>query len=397
MKNLRVKTVELLCALVTIAATSAAYAQTAKVDVSQALENWRRQESISVSAVQKGIIREQPKYISANGNSTALGGPGLDGGGGVGVINSLGQLRFLDQAIGNNNTLVRFDKESYLRIMSQKGNFISNKGTYVSNAEFFACAFDRLQIQDNVLLQFLKPENLRLTVAFTDLPLSRGSVRPSKVVFPSPFGSGFAWEVTQLPASNLFSPSVPADYQKPIASYAVQPTVQSGTSLQVLLVSSQMYNRLSWKDQCALQVHELLRYISNVGAHKVSLLLKRPLSTAEIENLTRKIINKQPVYLAEIPATNFYKYLAVNGSDKFAAGVQEHLSSVLYSPEDDHMLLPEEAESIYDSQRMSILVQQAHEETVLQLGRDYHRLRSILIERDKKLQGSQFSIRDLVF
>ncbi|MBO9668162.1 MAG: hypothetical protein J7501_15275 [Bdellovibrio sp.] len=48
------------------------------------------------------------------------------------------------------------------------------------------------------------------------------------------------------------------------------------------------------------------------------MLLKRPLSAFEIEPITRQVMAGQPVFGGELPATSFYKYLAVNGSDQFA-------------------------------------------------------------------------------
>ncbi|WP_413575505.1 hypothetical protein ACLVWU_14280 [Bdellovibrio sp. HCB290] len=400
MANLRLKTVKLLCALVTIAAPASLYAQSPKVDVSQALKNWQYQESIKVVAEEKGLVKEQPVKTVTNSNSMALGGPGLDGGGGVGVITSQGQFRFLDLAVADREHLIPFSKDIYTDIMDSKGTFVSNQGTYVSNADFFACALKKFQKQNNPLLQFIKPENLRLTVVLTHMPLNNGSLRLSKVVLPSPAGTGFAWEVTQLPASNLSSSSVPSGYQRPIASYAIQPTVKGATAHQVLLVNAQMYEILPGRDKCALQIHELLRYINNVGKLRgkgISLLMKRPLTTSEIERMTNKVFLEQPIFVGEIPATNFFKYLAINGSDEFADGVFEQIASVAYSPDDDYLISAAEAQSLYDTHKDSLKVQTLYEDTMMSVGKNNFDSKSILNEQVQKLKGRTFNLRDLVF
>ncbi len=402
------KTVELICVFATFVAPATASSASqlehsesrsvTKVELSAALDNWRRQESMSAAAEQKGLI-DSAKHSSQVSSQLSLGGPGLDGGGGVGVMTAQGQLRFLDLAVADRTPLIRFDRETYRKIMTSRGNFVSNKGTSVSNEEFFSCAAAKLSRQDNVLLQYLKPENLRLTVVLTDMPLNRGSLHLSRVVLPSPFGTGYAWDVTQLSASDLYSSTLPADYQKPIASYAVQPPIAASLPQQVLLVNSQMYRALSAQDRCALQVHEILRYIGNFGKlwpRGIAFLLKRSLSTQEIEYLTRKVLAGQTVLLGEIPATNFYKYLAVNGSDHFDEESLKRMESTLYSPNDDNQLSPDEANSVYEMNMLSLQMQVVHEASMMQLGRNYGGLKRILIEQDKKLAGQKFDLRDLI-
>ncbi|WP_413582340.1 hypothetical protein [Bdellovibrio sp. HCB288] len=396
MANLRTKTVELLCALVTIAAPLPSFAQTTtNVDISQALANWRRQEAVSVVAEKKRISTLNPKQTPPKQALSSLSGPGLDGGGGVGVLNSNGQLRLLDLAVTDSAPIVRFHKDSYLDILTSKGPLVSNKGTFVTNKEFFACAVKKLSRQDNVFLQYLKPENIKLVVVMTDLPLNLSSLHLTKIVFPSPSGAGSVWEMTQLPSSNLFSTTLPVDYQRPIASYAIQPTIKGSVPRQTLLVSSQMYQALSDQDQCALQIHELLRFISNAG-NSVPLLLKTPLKTSYIEHLTRRIMAERPVYVGDIPATNFFKYLAVNGSDKFAPGAIQQIAVNIYDPFDDSRVTARKAEFLYYQMEDAIKTQEAYEEYLMQFATNHPALKNVWYSQEKMELGEYFDLRDLV-
>ncbi|QDK44129.1 hypothetical protein DOM22_02635 [Bdellovibrio sp. ZAP7] len=295
----------------------------------------------SASSKEKSISKELPAVYDSVGNmkrqlnaskvdgrkeflspSVAMGGPGMDGGGGGTVLTSDGQLRLLDLALAEQLPLRPFENSSYLDILAPMGFYVRNVARVVPNRSFFACGAELLRRQDNVLLNSIKPEGLDVIVVFTEVPLSQKESRLAQVVFESPNGHGYPYEATQLPKDALASPSLPISYQRPVASYAAQSVDSLGWfPRQTLLVNSQLYNKLSLQDRCALQVHEIFRYLSNSGKLEdldISRLLTRPLGTQEIQNLTTKVSHLQTVRLDEIPATDLFKGLSISQQGSIA-------------------------------------------------------------------------------
>lgn len=371
-----------------------AYGTEATASTAKTVEVWQRQENVDKAAKKGGLLTARGSKPPLDKRNLKMGGPGMDGGGGSTVLLENGQVRMLDLAVAEKARLKRFDKKDYAEIMTRNGSTVSNVGTVISNSEFFACATQKLTLQDNLLLQYLRPENIQLYVVLTELPLVQSSHTSPQVVFQSPLGTGYAYQAQQLPEADLFSSSVPTEYQRPVASYAFQAMRHNIVPRQVLLVSSQLYNALSKKDRCALQVHELLRYVANFGktySRGVPLLVKRSLSTKEIEILTDKIVHNQQVYLSEIPATNFYKFLSIRGSALWTANDSKALQDAnIYSLEDDNDLSLGEASVLYEMIRLSDEGNKSFEEGSLELGRH------ILQEQTEILRGKVVNIQDIL-
>ena len=241
------------------------------------------------------------------------GGPGMDGGGGQTVLSRDGELRFLDLALSEKIDRRRFDNHEYKQIMAKKGRFVSPLGTALQPQDFFQCAINLLSKQENILLKYLAENPLDIIVVMTNLPLDH-----SVEATVSTLGSdGWVRSLMTIPAPILASDSATLEEQRPVASYSMQEANSAaGLVHQTLLVNSQLYSGLSKRDQCGVQVHELLRYLANFGRYddnRLLSLLNRPLATSEVEQMTNKIINQQKIHFDEIPATTLLKAFAMVG------------------------------------------------------------------------------------
>lgn len=249
-------------------------------------------------------------------SSKSSGGPGWDGGGGTGVLLSTGRLRFLDMAAYEKRDLVPFDNETYARMLLKNGRYVPAAGELVKSSEFFSCSDKILSAQSNPLLQYLVSKNLKIEIIKTSVPLDLPQGDGAGTEYQST--SGWINEVTSLPPEILKSSTYPAEFQRPIASYAAQPVGRAAGGLfeQTLVISSQLYDLLSERDKCALQVHEIFRYVGNfgnigTGSGSPLRLLTRALTTLEIETLTQKVMNGDSVLVSEIPAMESYKLFSV--------------------------------------------------------------------------------------
>jgi hypothetical protein len=191
---------------------------------------------------------------------------------------------------------------------------VPTAGEVVKSSDFFNCSDKILGAQSNPLLQYLVSKNLDINILRTRLPLELPHDRNISVSFLSELG----WinNASTLAANYLKSSTYPSEFQRPIASYAAQSVTGGGLFEQTLIISSQLYDLLSERDKCALQVHEIFRYVGNSGqlapGNRSSIsLLKRALTTPEIESLTKKIMAGDQVFLEEIPASDIYKFFSV--------------------------------------------------------------------------------------
>jgi hypothetical protein len=127
-----------------------------------------------------------------------------------------------------------------------------------------------------------------------------------------------------LPFQDLLSPSVPDQEQRPIASfYRGEVPQYTAVDWDILIISQRLYLKLSPIDQCAVQIHERLRYLNTEGQKQSWSLLKRPLTTQEIELITAQIINDIPISEDRIPATPFFEAMAKFGLEKIQKGASE--------------------------------------------------------------------------
>ncbi len=301
------KSAQLLAGLLTFFVTASAVALDSSVSsaINSKLAAWKQMVNSQKASTNGGRNLKDLK---------SQGGPGFDGGGGTGVLLSTGRLRFLDMAAYEKRDLIPFDNETYARMLLKNGRYVPAAGELVKSSEFFSCSDKILSAQKNPLLQYLVSKNLDIEIVKTSLPLDL----PHGAGTEYQSTSGWINEVTSLPPEILKSSTYPAEFQRPIASYAAQPVGRAAGGLfeQTLVISSQLYDLLSERDKCALQVHEIFRYAGNfgnigTGSRSPLRLLTRSLTTLEIETLTQKVMNGDPVLLSEIPAMESYKLFSV--------------------------------------------------------------------------------------
>ncbi len=221
---------------------------------------------------------------------------GKDGGGGNVVITLDGNLRFLDQALGSRVPLRAFSPSDLTRVY---GPQTSDKSwSIVTNPSFFACANQKFAAQvQNPFLRYIGRHNFGLVTVLTDQPVDSVTRSQLQLGFSNAGEVAFAQEA-------LRSPSLPRNYQVPLAAFfnvgfnEIREGLISVSNL--LVVNRKLYRQLSAEDRCAAQIHERLRYLVSLRTMTGQRLLKRRLSTADIENLTRRIMSRLPVGEAEI-------------------------------------------------------------------------------------------------
>ncbi|MFN8945612.1 MAG: hypothetical protein ACK5WZ_13430, partial [Pseudobdellovibrionaceae bacterium] len=178
--------------------------------------------------------------------------------------------------------------------------------------QFFACSSSKLTNSGNVFLNFLSQNLVHFRVLMTELPLTFILHRPEITETLSFRDYGFVHQSGSLPALELlFSPLLPSSMQIPVAGLSRQGTPSH--SRIYLVISQPVYQRLSQEDQCALQVHESLRYLNVLSRIVGHSLLQTQLSTNAIETLTAKIMKGQNISEEELRPTRLFHVLAKIG------------------------------------------------------------------------------------
>lgn len=246
------------------------------------------------------------------------GGPGLDGGGGVGILSSRGKLHFLDTA-PKTEKWMPFDEESYRDIYHKfAGGRLSKKANLENSEEFFGCAKSILSAQKSSFLKFLSSQVGEFSTLTTELPLESVSSAKEKMVFTTQYG--WYGEAVAMNSDQLLSPSLPAVYQRPMASFFRQNTDSDlkESKDDVLVVSLPLYGLLSPADQCALQIHELFRYLNNrsLSSKGRPQILRKALTTEEIQTFVRQIMAGKSIDERSLRFTRYARVLMKYGTEK---------------------------------------------------------------------------------
>ena len=232
------------------------------------------------------------------------------GGGGGGVIDENGTLRFLDLHRGRN--LMSFTRDRYQRILTAHAgrSEISNKLTRVAASEFFSCAieiFEKIESENNFRFPILSLPLKHVEsfhVLTTEIPLEAFYSGQIDLVYENALV-----RIDHQRKSPLLSESLSASLQRPIAYFHHRFVPQQSTiplpkqkmNFGFLIVNRQLYKELK-KDpveSCAFQVHEALRRVSSFAQDSGAILsnpkinfsfFKNSLSTTEVENLTQILI-----------------------------------------------------------------------------------------------------------
>lgn len=426
MRSLRKRSVILLCMFTPFWASLPAMAQQAKSGSSSFP---REDRALSLQTASKAMIenigqwRRQANQASLTGVPSKelfqadrqlqklrslSGGPGMDGGGGETVLSQTGEVRFLDLAKAEGLQLKNFDKEIYERQLLKFGEEVTPQGQLVPANDFFSCGIEMLQRQDNLLLRAL-PKLLNLQVVFSNLPLEAVSQGLLRIPFFS--SSGWTYEISSLPQQMLLSPSLDPQLQRPIASYANQSANGVASSLmksRTLLVNSQLHQLLPNLDQCALQVHEIFRFLGYAGGDMPLSLVTSPFTTQEIESLTVRVMKQEPIVLTEIPATNLFRALAIIGKETLMKMSVEEMAAaekilneqrVTTNKEDSTSTLATlEALHLFQAQTRAEQNLGLGEEAILEVGRKNPQTRAAAIRRqlNEKLNGAPLRLSEVM-
>lgn len=370
------------------------------------VNQWKRQagRSLLKNYSDKEFVQKNRQLFN---QKSMRGGPGMDGGGGIGVITQNENVRLLDLAVADGVPLKNFDKELYEKQLLKFGEEVTSEGQLVSTNDFFSCGIEMIQRQENLLLKTL-PKLLSLQVVFSNLPLEATNLGLLKIPFLS--ASGWTYEMSSLPKQALLSPSLDPQLQRPLASYANQHLNGVAGSImksQTLLISSQLYQLLPNLDRCALQVHEIFRFLSYAGGGMPFDLLTRHLTTQEIESLTVRVMKQEPIALAEIPAANLFRFVTIVGKEALMKMSVEEMSatekllreqSILAASNLNTDMTTLEILSLYPAQEKLERNLKIIEEAILEVGsrNPFTRAASTRRQLNQKLHSAPLSLREVM-
>jgi len=237
-------------------------------------------------------------------------GPGMDGGGGVSVVDPSNGIRFWDIAKSENIKPLEFSAKHYNDIMLRSHRFVKKTAHTIEPKLFFQCAIDKFKQNENIYLKIMANLTLNLQIALTQVPFPTESNDDWKINIKST--TGWTYSLKMSAPDKLKSNNLEKHNQRPIAAYVVQSIDGLDKTMKVptLIVQSQLYESLSNQDQCAMQVHELLRWMAHDNPYESTWLLTRDWTHREIEDLTAKIIHGHEVKNEDIPASPVLKLMS---------------------------------------------------------------------------------------
>jgi len=230
-------------------------------------------------------------------------GPGIDGGGGVSILSVQNEVRFWDAAQSESVRMQEFTDEQYFKILLSDERYVRRTSTPIRSKDFFSCGINKIKQSGNILLESAVDELFSLEIVETSLPLDLFATHNWSIDYKSDTQWVYSLDIQNIDL--LYTKSIDKKFQRPIAAFALQSTngLYADYFIPTLIVQKQLYKKLNDNDKCALQIHELLRWIADDNNYKLTKLFSRQLTQPELERMTEQLNNRRSVKLIDVPAS----------------------------------------------------------------------------------------------